>query len=438
MRTLKHYHHSISIDEDLCVGCVKCTLACPVQAIRVRDGKAVISRTELCVECGECLRVCPYEAVKSMTTKGTVLSEFKVLCALPSPVLYSQFGDRYSPNDILLGLRKIGFDYVFDLAVSCERVLVAIAEYLKRTPSPRPMISNFCPAATRLIIKNYPHLIDQIIPIEVPREIAAKRLRRRVVEERGVAPEEVGIFNITPCAAKMASITRPVGIEKSNLDGAIAIRDLYVRLKSALEEVEDDWILQNSSGVGISWSIGRASHRALPSLQTVSVTGVNDVIRILDDVEAERLRDVDYLECSVCPDGCVGGPLVVQNKHLATSRVESLIEQYGVRSRVDPRRVLQQYEEDYLLDQRKLVSEEPGPLDTDFMKALKKMKKIEEFREMLPGKQCGACGSPSCEALAEDVVRGEANLSDCVFVKIKELKDGSARGSGGFETGDTQ
>lgn len=426
MRTLEHYHHSISIDEELCVGCVKCTLACPVQAIRVRNGKAIISRTELCVECGECLRVCPHQAVKSMTTKGTALSDFKVLGALPSPVLYSQFGDRYSPNDILLALRKIGFDYVYDLALSCERVLVAIGEHLKRNASPRPMISNFCPAVTRLIIKNYPNLIDHIVPIEVPREIAAKRLRQRIVQKRKVAPEEVGIFNITPCAAKMASITRPVGVEKSNLDGAIAIRDLYLRIKNALGELEDDWILQNSSGVGISWSIGRASHRALPSMQTVSVTGVDDVIRILDDAEAERLGDVDYLECSICPDGCVGGPLVVQNKHLATSRVESLIEQYGVRSRVDPRRVSQQYEEIYLLDQAKLVSEEPAPLDTDFMKALEKMNRIETFREMLPGKQCAGCGAPSCHALAEDVVRGEAELSDCVFVKIKELEDATA------------
>jgi ArsR family metal-binding transcriptional regulator len=88
--------------------------------------------------------------------------------------------------------------------------------------------------------------------------------------------------------------------------------------------------------------------------------------------------------------------------------------------------VSQQYEEIYLLDQAKLVSEEPAPLDTDFMKALEKMNRIEAFREMLPGKQCAACGAPSCQALAEDIVRGEAELSDCVFVKIKELKDATA------------
>lgn len=421
--------HSIMVDKERCTGCVVCTLACPVQAIRVRGGKADVVKTEVCIDCGECLRVCPHQAVRSLTTRRQDLTGYKVLVALPSPVLYAQFGETYTPNDILWALRRTGFDYAVDLAVYCEMTLIATDEYLRRSPSPRPLISNFCPPVVRLILKNYPELVGHVLPIEVPREVAAKIMRRRVVAERGVRPEEVGIFHITPCAAKVVSITKPVGIERSNLNGAISIADLYLALSNALQtpqDVEDEWILHKSSGVGISWAIGRASVRGLPTRPTLSVNGVRDCIKILDDVIAGRIKGIDYLELAMCPGGCVGGPLVVENKHVATSIVENLIEKYGVRSRLDSHKVLERFEELYLLDKDRLKPQEPEPLAPDFHQALERMRQIEQFTAMLPGKQCGACGAPSCRVLAEDVVRGDASLSDCVFVRLKELADARA------------
>lgn len=418
--------HSIMVDKNLCTGCVICTLACPVQAIRVKDGKADVVKSNQCIDCGECFRVCPHQAIRSMTTKRQDLTGYKALAALPSPVLYAQFGEGHTPNDVLLALKGAGFDYVFDLAVNCEMVFVAIDEYLRRNPAPRPMISNFCPPIARMILKSYPNLVPSILPIEVPRETAAKAARRRIAQERGIAPEQIGVFHITPCAAKMVSIMKPVGVDKSNLDGAIAIRDLYVPMMKALEsveEMEDESVLQRSSGVGISWALGRGSVRGLPNRPSLSVTGVKDVIRILDDVDAGRVKGIDYLELSICPGGCVGGPLVVENKHVATSRIEDLITQYGVRSRIDARKVLRTYEQTYLLSSARFRAEEPPPLDTDLGKALEKMNRIEELVRLLPGKQCGACGAPSCRDLAGDIVRGSASLADCVFIRVKELED---------------
>jgi iron only hydrogenase large subunit-like protein len=386
-------------------------------------------KTNQCIDCGECLRVCPHQAVRSMTTKRQDLTGYKALAALPSPVLYAQFGAVHTPNDILLALKGAGFDYVSDLAVNCEMVFIAIDEFLRRSPAPRPMISNFCPPIARMILKNYPGLVPNILPIEVPRETAAKAARKRIAEERGIAPDDVGVFHITPCAAKVVSIMRPVGVDKSNLDGAIAIRDLYVPIMKALEtigDVEEESILQKSSGVGISWAIGCGSVRGLANRSTLSVTGVKDCIRILDDVDAGRVEGIDYLELSICPGGCVGGPLVVENKHVATSHIEHLIEQYGVRSRVDARKVLRQFEQTYRLSSSRFRPETPEPLDTDLRRALEKMNRIEELTASLPGKQCGACGAPSCRELAEDIVRGNAELSDCVFIRVKELEDACA------------
>ena len=43
------------------------------------------------------------------------------------------------------------------------------------------------------------------------------------------------------------------------------------------------------------------------------------------------------------------------------------------------------------------------------------MEEIDVICESLPGLDCGSCGSPSCRALAEDIVNGYANELNCVF-----------------------
>ena len=47
------------------------------------------------------------------------------------------------------------------------------------------------------------------------------------------------------------------------------------------------------------------------------------------------------------------------------------------------------------------------------------MTKIEELYKQLPGLDCGACGSPTCRSLAEDVVLGRAKFEDCIVRKRK-------------------
>lgn len=40
----------------------------------------------------------------------------------------------------------------------------------------------------------------------------------------------------------------------------------------------------------------------------------------------------------------------------------------------------------------------------------------------MPGLDCGACGAPSCQCLAEDIVQGKANEIDCIFKLRSSVK----------------
>lgn len=412
--------HSIRFIEEKCIGCVTCIRACPTKAIRVIGDKARVNY-DRCIDCGECFRVCPHEAIISETTPPANLKEFQCTIALPSPVLYSQFDHDTFPNQILLALKKFGFDYVFDEAWDCDLTTDALQEYLDTTEGPFPKISITCPVVVRLIAMLYPNLINHLVKLEIPRESAAKKFREKAAKSRGIPADNVGVFHITPCPAKMISINSPVGTDKSNLDGAIAIKEIYGPLLEILKEVEENEVIQLSSGIGIAWSISGGEIMGIRQENCLAVSGVQDVIQVLNDVEAGKFNDTLFLECLICPDGCVGGPLTVQNRHIARRRVRMLVKMFGDHTRVGRDMLLRLYRAGYF-DLKKEIAPMPfPPLDPDRKKAIEKVKQREQILKKLPGKNCSACGAPDCRTFAQDCVLGERTIDECVFLALEDM-----------------
>jgi iron only hydrogenase large subunit-like protein len=414
--------HSIRVDEKTCIGCIACMKVCPTKAIRLRDKKAHVNFAK-CIDCGACLRVCPTNAILPITTTPSDHDRVKYKIALPSPVLYTQFGESVMPNDILTVLKESGFDQVYDEALVCEMISVAIEEYLEENKTPRPIISSTCPVVVRLIQRLFPSLCKNILPLEPPREIAAKNLRMEVAKEKNLNPQEIAIIDITPCSAKMVSISHPETMERSNLDGAISIRDIYNDIMLKLKRKARSLILgahaSRVSGIGIGWAMEGGEIRGLKYPNSVSVSGVLDTIRILEDVESGRLKNIEYLECLICPDGCIGGPLTVENRFIAKSNVLRLIRHFGGKKRVNTEMVKRLYKEDFFSFKWGVEPKSFPPLDADRDQAIKKLKMKEDLIKQLPGTDCGVCGAPDCKTLADDVVRGEARLEDCIYFQGK-------------------
>ena len=128
---MSSYKHSVTLDISRCKGCTNCIKRCPTEAIRVRDGHAII-KEDKCIDCGECIRVCPYQAKKATFDKFEDFEEYKFKIALPAPALYGQFEEFDDVDYILTALLECGFDAVFEVSKAAELVTEYTRRYMKR------------------------------------------------------------------------------------------------------------------------------------------------------------------------------------------------------------------------------------------------------------------------------------------------------------------
>lgn len=423
--------HPLYIDPEKCDGRMACLRVCPTEAIRVRKSQAEILE-DMCIDCGECIAACPSSAIIAQTDSFTDFSKFEHVVAIPSPVLYGQFSREILPNKILSGLKKIGFDDVGDVAQACELVSMALEEFWAEYHGPRPVISAFCPTIVRLVQVRFTDLSELLLPIESPMEIAAREMKRKKSKELGLGQRRIGAIYVTPCPAKMVAIRRHPRKKISYLDGAISIADIYGPLLSAmsdLEEVPEDGAMEKFSGIGLGWPILGGLTKSLESENCLAVSGLNEVVRIFEDIENGKLRDIEFIECQACHTGCIGGSLTVDNPYMARNKIMKLVKILGEEPRQDRRQIRRLYRDRYFSLDKKLVLRPVRPLDEDVSRAIQLMKQKREIFDSLPKIDCGACGSPNCMAFAEDVVRGEVEITGCVF-KLLEKQTESSGSSG--------
>lgn len=427
------YFHSVRLIEDKCKGCVTCIKHCPTEAIRVREGKATIIEVR-CVDCGECIRICPNQAKTAVADSLEDISKFRYKIALPAPALYGQFPGGIKPERILAGLIHLGFDDVFEVAYAAEMVSGRIREILQDPDRPRPLLSSSCPTIVRLIQVRFPEYISNIAPVVSPMRLAARLARKQVTEKLGIPNEDIGVFFISPCPGKVSAIADPVGYSDRSIDGAIPVSEIYTKLHSFVYAASDAEVgkkLRKATGIGIGWGRSGGEVLSIGAKRHISVDGIHHVIQIMEEMGRGKLLDMDYIEVLACVGGCVGGVLAVDNPFISRRRLRELVAQDG-QTESDEEIAARQAQLLSTVDEDMLAFDEaiqPRPtlvLDDDMSIAIQKMERLEDIVNNLPGIDCGSCGAPHCRALAEDIVRGLAVDTDCIFKlreRVHELAD---------------
>jgi len=430
MTVLKKPHTGsryIRYDEAVCIGGASCLKVCPTLAIRIKNGKAV-RKEELCIGCGECIRVCQEAAVKAATGNLNRLSKDEISVALVTPVLYAQFPD-VMPEDILMGLRALGFQHTVDMSYFLEMFQYATEEFIARNKtsqqSPWPLISPVCPVVIRLIAFKFPSLMPHVLPLLRPVDLMARDVRQRIVQEYGVSEDNVRLYYINPCPTKRGPIDPTASGRKNDTSIALGINDIYADLLHQIEHMQDADQPPHSNirfdfeychtGNGPMWGMSGGEIADMKIENSLAVSGLDETITYLEKIELGLFSNIDYIELRTCREGCLGGASTAIDKYLAKSAVNKMIKMLGLGRRLSREKILRQYEKGKFL-----TDKDPAKLIQVFGSRKKPMsietvQKVDEILECIKGHDCSVCGAPDCKTFAEDVVKGEANLDECLL-----------------------
>ena len=413
------YEHSVLLDRDKCTGCTTCLRRCPTEAIRIRDNHAVINQ-DRCIDCGECIRVCPHNAKKAVCSKLDSMKRFKYKIALPAPTLYGQFDNLEDVDYVLAGLKKLGFDDVFEVSKAAELVSAYTRQYLKTDGVKKPAISSACPAVVRMIGLRFPSLADNIIHMLPPMEVAAKLARERALEEHpDLSPEDVGVCFLTPCPAKASYVKNGFAGYKSQVDEVVSISDIYFLLINEMNHNDDIDALSESGMIGIGWASSGGEASAIFNENYLAADGIENVIHVLDQVENGNVPKLEFIELNACTGGCVGGVLTMQDPFVAKARLQSLRRYLPVSQNFLSG-------EDYIPEGylfNSLPEYHPiSRLSDSMAESMRMMADIQKLRKELPGIDCGSCGAPTCRSFAEDVVKKHACKDDCPIAMVRRLR----------------
>lgn len=418
------FHHALKVNRDICTGCTHCVSVCPTEAIRIRGGKAVVFEHK-CVDCGTCFNSCPVRAFEvEQDDFSTIFNYSRRVVVYPS-VLPAQFPPQYTTGQIVACLYELGFTDAFEVEVGVDLLAGELRDYQRANPDIKPLISSFCPAIVRLIQVKFPSLAQHIVKRKTPLDIATIHYRKKL-EDQGVAPEEIGIYYITPCAAKIAAVKSPVGEDKSSVDGVINMDFIYNKILLMLNQrhgiAPQAASMPSPSRGALQWSL---TNGEVPHCEghCMAIDEIHNVIDFLEKLELEEISGIDLVEMRACDESCAGGILNPGNRFITVDRVRKRAAQSPETSAIDAGD-----DREYLREKGRIAHIEPRSMlkmDEDTNRALKKLERARRMMCYLPGIDCGLCGAPSCQSLAEDIVQRRANPSDCIFLRSRMQSNGT-------------
>ncbi len=439
----KNFHHALKFRKDVCIGCSHCMNVCPTKAIRIREGKAEL-KDNYCVDCGKCYRACPVGAIIVEQDDFNQIFRYKQRVAVIPSVLMGQFPSEVSLTQISSVLMELGFTHVYEVEHGVEVLKDQMNTYINQNKQNRPLVSTFCPAIIRLIQVRFPSLTDHLILLKPALDIAASYYQQLLIDE-GHLPEDIGIFYITPCAAKIAAIKSPVGQDDSPINGVINMDFIFNKVYTA---VKQGFVGKNTCQLpaldplkssGVTWASTNGEAQCMPG-RSLAIDEISNVIEFLEQLENEENQDIDFLELRACDESCAGGILTSSNRFYTVERLRKRASKAKKREFDNNYRYvnpgpINKYR-DFLTENISIDKVQPRSmekLDEDISLAMKKMKQANDILDILPMVDCGLCGSPDCNSLAEDIVQQQAQIQQCIYVQKRMEYEGDISASTSLE-----
>jgi hypothetical protein len=259
------------------------------------------------------------------------------------------------------------------------------------------------------------------MPILPPIDIAAMLAREKAREEHPeLSDDDIGVVFISPCPAKVSYVKNNFAGERNYVSATVSVRDIYFALLDKMNKYREEPYEATEAGIiGIGWASTGGESSAILNERYLAADGIENCIRVLDQIDSADIVNLDFVELNACNGGCVGGAMTVANPYIAQARLQSLKRYLPV----SPNRPASEWIPDKYFHEKEVEYNPYAQLSSDRKTAMRMMSDIEAIAKALPGLDCGSCGAPNCTAFAEDVVKCESCADECTVILKRIMKE---------------
>ena len=408
-------------DPDKCIMCRRCETMCnEVQTVGAltaygRGFNVIVGPAEMkplvesnCTYCGQCVSVCPTAALTGhgyiQETWAAIFNPEKYVVVQVAPAIRAAIGEEFGiapgtpvPGKLAAGLRRMGFDAVFDTSWGADLTIMEEAkEIIDRVTRNvnLPILTSCCPAWVNFINYQFPSLKYMPSTCKSPQQMTGAIAKSYYAQKIGVKPEDMVVVSVMPCIAKKYETHRPElevdGIR--DVDYSITTRELAKMFKEAgidlryMPDEEFDNPLGEATGAGVIFGVTggvleaalrtvyeQVTGKELADVNFTAVRGLKDVREATIDLGGKQVRvaagsglgnarqileaiekgtsHYDVIEIMACPGGCINGggqPYTherIEMVHLRTQAIYQIDAAAAIRKSHENPSIITLYEE---------------------------------------------------------------------------------------------